>query len=98
MEAEQRALKVVQLTAALAEARLQAAKAEAAESEQPTAASTLAEAEEAAKRAAEERHRAETEQALRDLQRQQKLLALGSGRRADVNRAEKKLAELQSAH
>ena len=98
MDAEQRALKVVQLTAALAEARLQAAKAEAAETDESARVSTLADAEQAAKRAAEERHRAEIEQALRDLQRQQKLLALGSGRKADVNRAEKKLAELQSAH
>jgi hypothetical protein len=96
VDAEQRVLKVVQLTAALAEARLQAAKADA-EAEEPIAETTLADAEAAAKRAAEERHRAEIEQALRDLQRQQKLLALGSGRKADVSRAEKKLAELQSA-
>jgi hypothetical protein len=97
MDAEQRVLKAVQLTAALAEARLQAAKAQATEAEQPIAETALADVEAAAKRAAEERHRAEIEQALRDLQRQQKLLALGSGRKADVSRAEKKLAELQSA-
>ncbi|HEV3410786.1 MAG TPA: hypothetical protein VG095_10865, partial [Chthoniobacterales bacterium] len=54
-------------------------------------------AEETAKRTAEERHRAELEAALRNLQRQQKLLALGSGRKADVSRAEKRLAELQGA-
>jgi hypothetical protein len=97
MDAEQRVLNAVQLTAALAEARLQAAKTQATDAEQPIAESALADAEEAAKRAAEERHRAEIEQALRDLQRQQKLLALGSGRKVDVSRAEKKLAELQSA-
>jgi hypothetical protein len=97
VDAEQRALKVVQLTAALAEARLQAAKTLATEAEQPIGESALADAEAEAKRAAEDRHRAEIEQALRDLQRQQKLLALGSGRKADVSRAEKKLAELQSA-
>jgi hypothetical protein len=68
----------VQLTAALAEARLQGAKASCRESEQPDRGQAPADAEEGRKRAAEERHRAETEQALRDLQRQQKLLALGS--------------------
>jgi hypothetical protein len=57
----------------------------------------VADAEAAARRAAEERHRAEIEQAFRNLQRQQKLLALGSGRKADVNRAEQKLAELQAS-
>jgi len=98
LEAEQRALKVVQLTAELAEARLQAAKSQVGTTENADAVTEVADAEEAAKRAAEERHRAEIEQALRNLQRQQKLLALGSGRKADVHRAEKKLAELQSAH
>jgi hypothetical protein len=96
MEAEQRVLKVVQLTAALAEARLQAAKAEVGETEQPVEDKTIADAEEAARRATEERHRAELEQAFRDIQRQQKLLALGSGRKADLQRAEQKLAKLQS--
>jgi hypothetical protein len=95
MDAEQRALKVVQLTATLAEARLEAAKARAEEMKPIDVESAVADAAEAAKRAAEERHRAEKEQALRNLLRQQKLLALGSGRKADVNRAEQKLAELQ---
>jgi multidrug resistance efflux pump len=58
-------------------------------------AEALAQAEEAAARAAEERNRAELDAAQRNLQRQQKLLALGSGRKADVNRAQEKLAELQ---
>ena len=97
VEAEQRALKVVQLTAALAEARLQVAKARAQELKQANAESAVTDAEEAAKHAVEERRHAEIEHALRNLQRQQKLLALGSGRKADVHRAEQKLAELQRA-
>jgi glycerol dehydrogenase-like iron-containing ADH family enzyme len=44
-----------------------------------------------------QRQQAELEQALRNLQRQQKLLALGSGRKADVTRAEARVAELQQA-
>ena len=95
MDAEQRQLKVVQLTAALAEARLQAAKARAEELNEADVESAVADVAETAKRAAEEKLRAEKEQALRNLLRQQKLLALGSGRKADVNRAEQKLAELQ---
>ena len=97
VDAEQRALKVVQLTAALAEARLQVAKARAEEMKPIDVESVVADAAEAAKRAGEERHRAEKEQALRNLLRQQKLLALGSGRKADVSRAEQRLAELQRA-
>ena len=93
VDAEQRVLKVVQMQAALAEARLQVAKASA--EQEPETEAAVAVAEEAAQRAGAERHRAEMEQALRNLQRQQKLLALGSGRKADVNRAEQKLAELQ---
>ena len=96
VDAEQRKLKVVQLTAALAEARLQAAKAEAEETKQPEAETVVADAEAAARQATEERHKAEIEQAFRDIQRQQKLLALGSGRKADLHRAEQKLAKLQS--
>ncbi len=95
VDAEQRALKVVQLKAALAEARLQQAKATAEQAGGTATETTLASVAAAAKQAAEERHRAEIEQAFRNLQRQQKLLALGSGRKADVSRAEQKLAELQ---
>jgi hypothetical protein len=91
VEAEDRVLRVVRLEAQLADARLDAAKNKAEERNDEE----VAQAEEAARRSAEERHRAELEAALRNLQRQQKLLALGSGRKADVSRAEKKLAELQ---
>lgn len=95
VDAEQRALKVVQLEAAVAQARLEATKAKAVSTGDAATEAQVADAEEAATRAIEERQRAELEQALRNLQRQQKLLALGSGRKADVNRAEAKVAELQ---
>ena len=102
VESEERVLKVVRLEARLAEARLAVAKrsAEPSDGEATEAGSEadnadVAAAEEAAKRATEERQRAELEAAFRNLQRQQKLLALGSGRKSDVNRAEQKLAELQ---
>ncbi len=93
-DAEQRALKVVQLRAALADARLERAKMQ---TETPASEPSIVEVAAAAKRAAEDRRVAELEQALRNLQRQQKLLALGSGRQADVHRAEEKLAQLQRA-
>ena len=95
VDAEQRALKVVQLGAAIAQARLDAAKARAESTGDTATAAMVADAEQAAKGALEERQRAELDSAFRNLQRQQKLLALGSGRKADVNRAEAKLAELQ---
>ena len=97
-EAEARVLKVVQLEAKLADARLATAKRKAGEESVAEAdEAAVAQAAEAARRATEERKRAELEAALRNLQRQQKLLALGSGRKADVNRAEQKLAELRRA-
>ena len=95
VDAEQRALKVVQLEAALASARLEEAKSKTEPAGEEARSAILAEAEEAARHTAGERERAEIEAALRNLQRQQKLLALGSGRKSDVNRAEQKLAELQ---
>ena len=95
VDAEQRALKVVQLEAALAQARLDAAKAKAESEDDGAARARVANAEAAAKQAVEQRQQAEREAAMRNLQRQQKLLALGSGRKADVSRAEAKLAELQ---
>ena len=101
VEAEERELRVVRLQATLAEAQLQIAKrqpeAEATEEAQPEGNATVEQAEQTAARAAEERRKAEIDAAFRNLQRQQKLLALGSGRKADVNRAEQKLAELQRA-
>jgi hypothetical protein len=98
VDAEQRVLKVVQLEAALAQARLEAAKAKGESESDDTARAQIANAEAAAKQALEQRQQAEVEAAMRNLQRQQKLLALGSGRKADVSRAEAKLAELQQPH
>jgi hypothetical protein len=106
VEMEERGLRVIRLQASLENARLEQVKRTAEAQKEQTAADApavevtstaeaLAEAEQAAARAAEERHRAELDAALRNLQRQQKLLALGSGRKADVNRAQEKLAELQ---
>jgi len=93
VEAEQRALRVVQLEAMLAEARLEEARKAAAQTGKSE--SEIADIAEAARIATERRHQAEIEAALRNLQRQKKLLALGSAHKSDVNRAEEKLAELQ---
>ena len=93
VEAEQRVLRVVQLEAMLAEARLEEARKAAAETGKPE--SEIANIAEAARIATERCHRAEIEAALRNLQRQKKLLALGSAHKSDVNRAEEKLAALQ---
>jgi hypothetical protein len=93
VEAEQRELRVVQLEAMLAEVRLEEARKVAAETAKPE--SEISSIAEAARIAMERRHRAEIEAALRNLQRQKKLRALGSAHKSDVNRAEEKLAELQ---
>jgi hypothetical protein len=109
VEAEERALKVVRLEAKLADAQLQQAKAkieelnssnsadEAAARELQAAEAVVADATQNAARAADAKRVAEVEAAARNVERQQKLLTLGSGRKADVNRAEEKLAELQQA-
>ena len=93
VEAEQRVLRVVQLEAMLAGARLEEARKAAAETGKSE--SEIAGIAEAARIATERCHRAEIEAALRNLQRQKKLLALGSAHKSDVNRAEEKLAKLQ---
>ncbi|MDQ6625023.1 MAG: hypothetical protein M3Y69_02620 [Verrucomicrobiota bacterium] len=107
VEAEDRALKVVRLEANLAEARLHDAKAkldelkagssadEAFARELHAAETLVAETTQEAERAASVRRTAEVERAARNVERQRKLLALGSGRKADVNKAQEKLAELQ---
>jgi hypothetical protein len=109
VEAEERALKVVRLEAKLAEAQLQEAKRKLDEAkgqstddgtlarELKAADALVAEAADAAQRAADERRRAEVEAAARNVERQQRLLSLGSGRKADLSRAQEKLAELQTA-
>ncbi len=106
VEAEERALKVVRLEAKLAEARLTAAKTKLdeqkaqarvveIEAQLRAGEDQVAQAAQAAEEAVREKQRAELESAVRNLARQQKLLALGSGRKSDVSRAAKKLAELQ---
>jgi hypothetical protein len=93
----------------LENARLAQAKANAlavSEDKAPTASASpasspdeaaLARAIEAAHAAAKKREQAELEAAQANLTRQQKLLSLGSGRKADVAKAERKLAELKAA-
>ncbi|MEP6937311.1 MAG: hypothetical protein ABI871_04500 [Chthoniobacterales bacterium] len=108
VEAEERALRVVRLEADLAEAELESAKHEAtipAQSGRPDPVSpgpasgvesVIAQALETARVAVAARDRAELAAAAANLERQRKLFALGSGRKADLNRAEEKLAELKA--
>ncbi len=107
VEAEERALKLVRLQAKLAEARVQQAKNRLEDLKTQQAArvvplndvdaaeALVTETAEAAERAVEGRRRAETEAAARNVQRQRKLLALGSGRKADLSKAQRTLTELQ---
>jgi hypothetical protein len=110
VEAEQRALRVVRLQADLENARLARVKqgasaaeaaadskaAPVADSEKPTDAE-LAKAIENAHAATRKREEAELAAAEANLTRQQKLLSLGSGRKADVAKAAQKLEELKAA-
>jgi hypothetical protein len=107
VEAENRALKVVRLEADLANARLEIAKqniasqqarfdaAEIPAAELELAKSALAVATTDAASATAQREKAELEAALLNLNRQKKLLAMGSGRKSEVSRAEEKVAALQ---
>jgi multidrug resistance efflux pump len=107
VEAENRLLKVIRLETELAEARLELAKqtvasqqsrfdaGEISQSEMEIAKTTLVAATDAAQSAAARRDRAELDTALLNLSRQKKLLALGSGRKSEVSRAEEKVAALQ---
>ena len=107
VDAENRVLKVIRLEADLAEAKLELAKqnlevqqvrfdaAEIATEELETAKSTLASATKEAESAAATKDRAELEAATLNLRRQQKLLAMGSGRKSEVNRAQEKVSALQ---
>jgi hypothetical protein len=108
MEVEQRFLKVVRCESDLANARLVAAKEEvtAQESQVATgesnrdelevAKAALAQLTEAAQLAAQKRERTELDFAEANLRRQEKLLHLGSAHKADVTRAQEKLAELKA--
>jgi hypothetical protein len=107
VEAENRALKVVRLEADLANTRLEVAKqdvasqqsrfdaAEISQSELEIAKSALVAATKEAASATAQREKAELDAALLNLRRQKKLLALGSGRKSEVSRAEEKVASLQ---
>ena len=107
VEAENRLLKVVRLESDLAAARLEIARqtavaqegrlaaGEILQSEVEAANSALVAAEKDAEAAGAKRERAELEAALVNLKRQQKLLALGSGRKSEVSRAADKVNALQ---
>jgi len=108
VEVEQRFLRVVQLQADLENARLEQSR-QALESEKARfargevskealapAEQSVARAVEAAQLAAANRERAEVEAAENNLRRQRKLMALGSGRKSELARAEEKLAELKA--
>ena len=107
VEAENRALKVIRLEADLAQANLELAQqnvatqqthfdaGEITQAELESAKSGLLAATNQAQSAAAKRERAELDAALLNLQRQKKLLAMGSGRKSEVNRAEEKVSELQ---
>ena len=107
VEAENRTLKVVRLEADLASARLEVARenvtaqqsrfdaAEITQSELEKAKSALALATNEAESATARREKAELDAALLNLRRQKKLLAMGSGRKSEVSRAEEKVAALQ---
>ena len=107
VEAEQRALRVVRLQAELAKAQfadaqkstgintgmVQATDVQPVKS--PDSRIVVAQAKEAADSAAATLAKAEIDAASINVQRQKKLLALGSAHKSDVARAEEKLAALQ---
>ena len=91
VEAEERALKVVLLESLLALARLAEAQSGATKANE----AEITRLAEAVRSATERKDSAEVEAATRHLERQKRLLALGSARKSDVNRAEEKLTRLQ---
>ena len=107
VEAESSALRVIRLEAELENARLAYAKEraltpksqvrpdETVKADATQTDSDLARAIHSAHAAAAKREHAELEAAAMNLFRQQKLLALGSGSKTSVRRAEEKLAELR---
>ena len=108
VEVEQRRLRIVHLEFDLASARLVAAKEKmlekdtelsngrVAKSEITPAENGLALAISAAHAASTKREQADIDAAEANVQRQEKLLALGSARKKDVERALQKLADLKS--
>ena len=107
VEAEQRALRVIRLEAALANAQMLAAKEEVtlrqarsaagqvSKADLEAAIAALARASAAAQTADAKYHKAQLDAAALNLRRQRQLLALGSAHKSDVTRAEEKLATLQ---
>jgi hypothetical protein len=107
VDAENRALKVVRLEAELAGAKMELAKqnsaalearleaGEIAASELETAKSIEVAATKEAELAAQKKEKSELDAAMLNLRRQQKLLAMGSGRKAEVSRAQEKVSSLQ---
>lgn len=106
VEAEQRALRVVRLQAEFAKAQLAEIQEQAGKGKsdgivqvQSTMSNdvkaALAQASVAEKEATASLAKAELDAAILNLQRQQKLRALGSARKSDVARAEEKLAALK---
>jgi hypothetical protein len=107
VDAENRVLKVIRLESDLAEAKLELAKqnvelqqarldtGEISSDELETAKSMLAAATKEAESAVARKDQAELDAAMLNLRRQQKLLAMGSGRRSEVNRAQEKVSALQ---
>lgn len=107
VDAENRVLKAIRLEAELAEAKLALAKqnvelqqvrldaGEISTQELESAKSLLTAAVKEAESATAKKERAEIDAAELNLRRQQKLLAMGSGRRSEVNRAQEKLSTLQ---
>ncbi|MEY2555706.1 MAG: hypothetical protein QOF93_850 [Verrucomicrobiota bacterium] len=108
LEAEQRVLRSVHLEFDLANARLICAKEEMLKKEKQLTAGDIAKTEtaqtetrlalaiEAAHAATIKREQAEIDAAEANVHRQEKLLAFGSARKSDVERAAQKLAELKS--
>ena len=107
VDAENRALKAIRLEAELAAAKLELAKQNVAAEQTQLEAGEIPESEiEAAKSAelaatreaelaAAKKEKAELDEAVLNLQRQKKLLAMGSGRKSEVNRAQEKVSALQ---
>src|SRR5690242_8575401 len=108
LEVEQRRLRVVHLEFDLANARLVTAKEQMLEKDKKLGAgeiprtdvspteNNLALAIQAAHTATARREQADIDAAEANVQRQQKLFALGSARKSDILRAEQKLADLRA--
>jgi hypothetical protein len=107
VDAENRGLKVIRLEAELAEGKLELAKQNVATQEARLEAGEISRSEVDAAKSAEldamkeagaaiaKKEKAELDAAELNLRRQQKLLAMGSGRKSAVNRAQEKVSELQ---